>query len=159
MHDEKKEKQMISGKDKRRPLLVWLRLARFYNQSIRMTNNHLKKWNLTMAQFDALNQIGLHQPMTQQQLGEKLEVTKGNITQMLKRMEAASLIKREQEWKTKYISLTAEGQNLYEEVIPLQEQFQIEQIAGLDSEEQEQLLQLLKKLQKSIEEEEEDACD
>lgn len=158
MQDDKQKKQFISDKEKRRPLLIWLRLARFYNQSIRMTNSHLKKWRLTMAQFDALNQIGLHQPMTQQQLGEKLEVTKGNITQLLKRMEVASLIEREQVWKTKYIALTKEGQALYEEVVPVQEQFQIEQIESLDSDEQEQLLQLLKKLQKSVEKEGENAC-
>src|SRR5690625_895902 len=125
MQDSNEEK-LLTTKDKRLALLIWFRLARFYNQSIRMTNTHLKQWDLTMAQFDALNQIGLHQPITQQQLGEKLEVTKGNITQLLKRMEAASLIRREQEWKTKYITLTEEGQALYEEVVPLQEQFQID---------------------------------
>ena len=157
MQDEKREKQFLSTKDKRLALLIWFRLARFYNQSIRMTNHHLKQWDLTMAQFDALNQIGLHQPITQQKLGEKLEVTKGNITQLLKRMEAASLIRREQEWKTKYIALTEEGQALYEEVVPLQEQFQIEQFCGLDGEEQEQLLHLLKKLQKSTIQKEENA--
>jgi len=156
MQDSNEEK-LLTTKDKRLALLIWFRLARFYNQSIRMTNHHLKQWDLTMAQFDALNQIGLHQPITQQQLGEKLEVTKGNITQLLKRMEAASLIRREKEWKTKYITLTEEGQALYEEVVPLQEQFQIEQFCSLDGEEQEQLLHLLKKLQKSTIQKEENA--
>lgn len=149
MQDSKHEKLLLSTKDKRLALLIWFRLARFYNHSIKQTNNHLQQWDITMAQFDALNQIGLHQPITQQQLGGKLEVTKGNITQLLKRMETACLIKREQEWKTKYIALTEEGQALYEEVLPLQEQFQIEQFCGLDSDEQAQLLHLLKKLQKT----------
>src|SRR5699024_844893 len=105
MQDSNEEK-LVTTKDKRLALLIWVRLARFYNQSIRMTTHHLKQWDLTMAQFDALNQIGLNQPITQQQLGENLEVTKVNITQLLKRMEAASLIRREQEWKTKYRALT-----------------------------------------------------
>lgn len=140
----------LSTKEKRLALLVWFRLSRFYNQSIRQTNQHLQQWDITTAQFDALNQIGLHQPITQQQLGAKLEVTKGNITQLLKRMESASLIKREREWKTKYISLTEQGARLYKEVIPRQEQFQIEQFCGLDHEEQVQLLHLLKKLQKTV---------
>lgn len=143
------EETYISKKDKRLALLVWFRLARFYNQSIRQTNEHLKQWDITTAQFDALNQIGLHQPLTQQELGDKLEVTKGNITQLLRRMETACWIKREQDWKKKYISLTEEGTRLYEEVIPRQEQFQVEQFCGLDQEEQVQLLHLLKKLQKS----------
>ena len=151
MQESNQEKRFISTKDKRLALLVWLRLARFYNQSNRGSNEHLQQWGITMAQFDALNQISLHQPITQQQLGERLEVTKGNITQLLKRMEAAGWIMREQEWKTKYISLTAAGYRLYEEVVPRQEQFQIEQFCGLDSEEQTQLLHLLKKLQKTTE--------
>lgn len=149
MKESNQEKFLLSTKDKRLALLVWFRLARFYNLSIRQTNHHLQQWGITTAQFDALNQIGLHQPITQQQLGDRLEVTKGNITQLVKRMETAGWIKREQEWKTKYISLTEEGLQLYEEVIPRQEQFQIEQFCGLDSEEQAQLLKLLKKLQKS----------
>src|SRR5699024_1886973 len=76
------EKFLLSNKDKRLALLVWLRLSRFYNQSIRQTNNHLQQWGITTVQCDALNQIGVHQPITQQELGERLEVTKGNITQL-----------------------------------------------------------------------------
>lgn len=145
----------ISKKDQRLALLVWLRLARFYNHSIKQTNQHLQQWGITMSQFDALNQIGMHQPLTQQALGEKLEVTKGNITQLVKRMEIAGWIKREQDWKTKYISLTEVGTELYEEVVPRQEKYQIEQFCGLEYEEQEQLLSLLKKLQKTSQTKEE----
>jgi DNA-binding MarR family transcriptional regulator len=139
----------ISKKDQRLALLVWFRLARFYNHSMKETNQHLQQWGITMSQFDALNQIGMHQPLTQQALGVKLEVTKGNITQLLRRMEKAGWIERKQEWKTKYITLTDEGTKLYEQVIPRQEKFQIDQFCGLDHEEQAQLLYLLKKLQKT----------
>ena len=154
MKSSHKEEPFITTKDKRLALLVWFRLARFYNQSIRQTNQHLKQWDITTAQFDALNQVGLHQPLTQQELGDKLEVTKGNITQLLRRMETAGWIQREQEWKTKYISLTEEGAQLYEKVIPRQEQFQVEQFCRLNHGEQVQLLHLLKKLQKSNDPEE-----
>src|SRR5699024_12307572 len=91
------EKFLLSNKDKRLALLVWLRLSRFYNQSIRQTNNHLQQWGITTVQFDALNQIGVHQPITQHELGERLEVTKGNITQLLRRMETGGWIKRNRE--------------------------------------------------------------
>src|SRR5699024_9062933 len=116
-----------SKKDKRLALLVWLRVSRFYNQSIRHTINHLQQWGRTTVQFDALNSIGVHQPIIQQELGERLEVTKGNIKQLIRRMDIGGRIKRDQEWKAKYLSLTEKGEQLYEEVIPRQEQFQIEQ--------------------------------
>ncbi|WP_436866732.1 MarR family winged helix-turn-helix transcriptional regulator [Bacillus fungorum] len=128
-------------------LLLWFRLSRFYNKSIRETNQHLKEWNVSAAQFDVLAQVGVHDRLTQQELGNKLFVTKGNITQLLNKMEQLEWIRREQEGTTKYISLTEKGKDLYEEIVPPQETFQAEQFQNLNVEEQQQLLQLLKKLQ------------
>ncbi len=128
-------------------LLLWFRLSRFYNRSIRETNQHLKKWNVSAAQFDVLVQIGGHDRLTQQELGNKLFVTKGNVTQLLNKMEQLEWIGREQEGTTKYISLTEKGRALYEEIVPPQETFQAEQFHNLNIEEQNQLLKLLKKLQ------------
>lgn len=147
MKDEHDVEHREAPKGRRLALLLWFRIARYYNQNLRGTNDHLKQFKITASQFDALNQIGLYQPITQQELGEKLEVTKGNITQLLKRMEVAGWIKREQEWKTKYISLTEAGMLLYEEAVPSQEGFHVEQFSKLTTDEQKQLLQLLKKLQ------------
>ncbi|MFC0559743.1 MarR family winged helix-turn-helix transcriptional regulator [Halalkalibacter alkalisediminis] len=139
--------------DIRLGLLLWFRLARFYNGSNRVSNQHLKKWGLSISQFDLLVQVGVHQPLSQQELAEKLLVSKGNITQMLVKLEKAGLIKRKQEWRIKQISLTAAGQKLYEEVVPEQERFQASQFKGLDRREQKQLLGLLKKLQINSKEE------
>ncbi|PEP66183.1 MarR family winged helix-turn-helix transcriptional regulator [Bacillus pseudomycoides] len=133
--------------EERLGLLLWFRLSRFYNKSIRETNQHLKEWSLSAAQFDILAQIGGHDRLTQQELGRKLFVTKGNITQLLNKMEQLDWIKREQEGTTKYLSLTEKGRVLYEEVVPPQETFQAEQFDKLNRNEQKQLLELLRKLQ------------
>ena len=127
-------------------LLLWFRLSRFYNKSVRETNKHLKKWNVSAAQFDVLAQVGGHDRLTQQELGNKLFVTKGNVTQLLNKMEQLEWIYREQEGTTKYISLTEKGRALYEEIVPPQETFQAGQFHNLNIEEQNQLLKLLKKL-------------
>ncbi|MFC0472786.1 MarR family winged helix-turn-helix transcriptional regulator [Halalkalibacter kiskunsagensis] len=132
--------------DVRLGLLLWFRIARFYNQSNRLSNQHVKQWGLTIAQFDLLVQVGAHQSLSQQELAEKLLVSKGNITQMLRKMEKIGLVKRKQEWRTKLISLTTQGEKLFEEVVPKQELFQASQFQTLDKEEQKQLLSLLKKL-------------
>ena len=131
---------------KRLDLMLWFRLSRIYNQSIRLSNQHLKKWGLTAAQFDVLVQIGMNHKISQQELGEKLFVTKGTITQLLQKMERMELIHREQDWKTKYISLTEQGKELYQEVVPAQEAFQASQFKNLTIEEKKQLQHLLKKL-------------
>jgi len=139
---------LLSKQEERLGLMLWFRISRIYNQSIRESNQHLKKWNLSAAQFDVLVQVGLYEPLSQQELAEKLFVTKGNITQLLSKMEELNIIKREQEWKTKYLSLTEKGKELFQQVVPVQEQFQSAQFSGLDSDEKKQLLQLLKKLQR-----------
>ncbi|WP_028608761.1 MarR family winged helix-turn-helix transcriptional regulator [Paenibacillus harenae] len=128
--------------------MIWFRLSRVYNQSLKETHQHLKKWDLTAAQFDILAQVGAHNRLTQKQLADKLFVTKGNITQLLGKLEELGLVKREQEWKTKYVSLTKRGKSLFDKVVPVQEQFQASQYDGLDREEKKQLLGLLKKIQK-----------
>lgn len=130
-------------------VLVWYRLSRIYNRSLRASNQHLKAWNLTVAQFDALVQIGAHKRLTQQELADKLLVSKGNITQLLVKMEELGWIRREQEWKKKWLSLTDAGWELYHQAVPEQERFQASQFKGLSREEKRQLLGLLRKIEKT----------
>ncbi|CAH0281759.1 putative HTH-type transcriptional regulator BA_1941/GBAA_1941/BAS1801 [Peribacillus sp. Bi96] len=91
-------------------------------------------------------QVGSHERLSQQELANKLFVTKGNITQLLSKMEELGLIKREQEWKTKYLSLTEEGKKFFHEVVPQQEHFQASQFSNLNDTEKQQLLDLLSKI-------------
>jgi DNA-binding MarR family transcriptional regulator len=84
-------------KEEQLSLLLWFRITRLYNQGIRESNKHLKKWNLTAAQFDILVQVGAHERLSQQELASRLFVTKGNITQLLSKMEELGLINREQD--------------------------------------------------------------
>ena len=132
--------------NKRLNLLIWFRLARVYTNSIKESNQHLKKWGLTAAQFDILVQTGIDKRMSQVELAEKLFVTKGNITQLLSKMEKLELIEREQEWRTKYVKLTGKGEALLNDVLPLQEQFQADHFSSLNNEEKKQILELLKKI-------------
>lgn len=145
--DQKDRESFLLKRDERLSLMIWFRLSRVYNQSVRETQQHLKKWSLTVAQFDLIAQIGVHDRLTQQQLADKLFVTKGNITQLLSKLEEQGFVKREQDWKTKYVSLTERGKELFNDVVPTQEHFQASQYNGLDVEEKRQLLNLLKKIQ------------
>lgn len=146
---ENKTDNFFSKQQLRLNLMLWFRLSRFYNQSIRESNIHLKEWNLTGSQFDILAQIGTNERLSQQELADKLFVTKGNITQLISKMEKNGLVKREQEWKTKYLSLTDKGLTLYHQVVPLQEQFQAAQFESLNQQEKKVLLELLRKIQRN----------
>ncbi|MFC9538791.1 MarR family winged helix-turn-helix transcriptional regulator [Lysinibacillus sp. NPDC056959] len=104
--------------------LTWIRMMRFTNQSNQLSNDFLKHFDLTTAQFDVLIQIKTFAPLTQSQLAEKVTVTQGGMSRMLARLEKDGLIERKQNWKTKTISLTAKGEQMIDEATPSQLQFQ-----------------------------------
>ena len=104
--------------------LIWLRLMRFTNQSNQLSNDFLKRFDLTTAQFDVLVQIQLYAPLTQTELAKKVTVTQGGISRMLSRLEKEGYIVRKQDWKTKTIRLTDKAEALLEAAMPAQLAFQ-----------------------------------
>ena len=100
--------------------LIWLRMVRFVQNSNQLSNDHLRQFGLTVAQFEALAHIRNFEPITQSELAEGLTVSGGGISRMLARLEAEGLISRRQDWKTKHISLTDKGRELLERAFPSQ---------------------------------------
>ncbi|ALX49594.1 MarR family winged helix-turn-helix transcriptional regulator [Lentibacillus amyloliquefaciens] len=126
--------------------LLWHRLTRVHKDNLKGTNELLNEWNLTNAQMDIISRLGEHRTLAQQELAEMLLVTKGNITQLLGKLEDRYLISRKKDWRTNYISLTKLGQKLYREITPQLENYQWEKSNQLTTEEKKQLLHLLRKL-------------
>ena len=127
--------------------LIWLRMARFVQNSNQLSNKHLRQFGLTVAQFEALAHIRNFEPITQSELAEGLTVSGGGISRMLSRLEAEGLISREQDWKTKHISLTAKGRELLESAFPSQLEQQSSLFdESLNEDEKVQLHALMKKL-------------
>jgi len=129
--------------------LTWIRMMRFTNQSNQLSNEFLKRFDLTTAQFDVLIQIKTYAPLTQSQLAEKVTVTQGGMSRMLARLEKEGLIERKQNWKTKTISLTAKGEQMIDAATPSQLQFQsslFEEV--LTEEEMKTLNTLMSKIEK-----------
>lgn len=104
--------------------LIWLRIMRFTNKSNHLSNEFLKRFDLTTAQFDVLVQIQVYAPITQSELAEKVTVTQGGMSRMLARLEKEGYILRQQDWKTKTIRLTEKGVAVLEEAMPAQLAFQ-----------------------------------
>lgn len=132
--------------------LIWLRMTRFTHQSNLLSNDNLKPFGLTSAQFDVLNQISTYEPITQSELAKKVTVTEGGISRMLNRLEKQGFIERKQKWKIKEISLTEKGRNKLAEAFPAQLAFQTSLFGEvLSKEEQKTLLRLLSRVQKHAE--------
>ncbi|MEB6549407.1 MarR family transcriptional regulator [Heyndrickxia sporothermodurans] len=132
--------------------LIWLRITRFTHQSNLLSNEFLKQFDLTIAQFDVLMQISTYEPLTQCELAEKVTVTQGGISRMLARLEKDGLIERKQEWRTKTISLTNIGREKLERAFEAQLEFQSSFFDEcLSEEEQIELYSLMSRVQKNSE--------
>ena len=127
--------------------LIWLRMARFVQNSNQLSTEHLRQFGLTVAQFEALAHIRNFEPITQSELATGLTVSGGGISRMLTRLESEGLISREQDWKTKHISLTPKGRELLERAFPSQQKQQASLFDdSLSEDEKVQLHALMKKL-------------
>ena len=135
----------------RRPsVLGWLRLLRVGQKLDRALAAQLRRWDLNLAQFDVLAHVGADAGITQQELADSLLVTKGNVAQLLARMEGRGLIERRSEGRTNRLYLTEGGRRLFAEAVPAHEDLIARRLAALSEGEQRQLLDLLRKLDRSL---------
>ena len=138
-------------------VLAWLRLARVFQKIdtrserfFRSHSSNTTQFELNTALFDVLAQVGAARGMTQQELADALLVTKGNISQLLSKLEQAGMITRQQTGRTNCLSLTEQGQALFNRVVPQQEGLIADLLAPLSDDEQRELLRLLRKLDHGI---------
>ena len=131
-------------------VLAWLRLARVFAKIERRAIGQLRPRGLSDGQFDVLAHVGARPGISQQALADALLVTKGNVCQLLGRMEAAGLLVRRQEGRRKHLFLTERGESLYAAAVPEHEALIAEQFSALAPEEQVQLLRLLRTLDHAL---------
>lgn len=135
---------------RRSGVLAWLRLARIFEKTDRAGEAQLRRWGLNMGQFDVLAHVGAAEGLSQGELARSLLVTKGNVTQLLTKMEMRGLIQRRSEGRTKRILLTEKGRRLFDEVVPAHEEFIAERFGALSEEERATLHELLRKLDRDM---------
>lgn len=127
-------------------LVAWLRLARVFQKAQRAQTNQLRCWRLSPAQFDVLAHVGASEGLTQQRLADALLVTKGNVCQILDKMERDGLLVRRPSGRVNHVYLTESGRRLFDEVVPAHERFMAEAFGHLSEADQWQLLRMLSRL-------------
>jgi MarR family transcriptional regulator, 2-MHQ and catechol-resistance regulon repressor len=139
------------GESLRRPsVLAWLRLLRVSQKVERDLARQLKLWGLNNAQFDVLAHVGAAEGITQQELADSLLVTKGNVAQLLGRMERRGLIERRSQGRTNRLFLTDEGRRTFTEVVPAHEALIDDRLSVLSEEDQKQLFELLRRFDRAL---------
>lgn len=140
------------GRSLRRPAVTaWVRLLRVAQRVERDLGARLReRWGLNNAQFDVLAHVGAAEGIVQQRLADSLLVTKGNVAQLLDRMEKRGLIERRPEGRTNRLYLTEVGRRLFAEIVPAREDLIAERLSVLSKEEQRHLSDILRKLDHSL---------
>ena len=135
-------------------VLAWIRMARIHARVQALTADRLRAHDLTIAQFDVIAQVGGNEGMTQQELAGALLVTKGNVTQLLDRLEARGLIERRTEpgRRGNRLYLTDAGWRLNRAAVPEHEALVRDLFAGLSGDNARTMNRLLRQLDRSLDE-------
>ena len=132
-------------------LLTWFRFIRVLKKLLPPMDEYLRNWDLSQGQFDLLAEIAAEEGINQQTCANRLNVTKGNITQHLSNLEKRGYIQREKSGRDNVVSLTDEGRTLFSTIMPAHDQFVKEVLAALTAEEIRQFATILRKLDRSLE--------
>jgi DNA-binding MarR family transcriptional regulator len=131
-------------------VVAWLRMLRLHRKVQRVLEASCQANGLSLAQFDVLAHVGAAEGMTQQELADKLLVTKGNVCQLLDRMEASGVLCRRQQGRANRLYLTDSGRDLYRSVVPTHEQLITEMFSVLSQDDESCLLDALRILDRSL---------
>lgn len=106
----------------------------------------LRRHGLTPAQYQLMLGLRGQSNPLQQELSERLGVTKGNVSQMVSRLEARGLVVRVPRGAANELQLTDEGRTLVDRLIPDQRKFLRAQFSALTSAELSDLATMLAKV-------------
>src|SRR3954469_23199610 len=76
------------------PIRVWFRFIRLHRRVSSAIATELKAIGLSIPQFDLLSTLTEREGLTQQELAERLYVTKGNVSGLVDRLVDAGLVER-----------------------------------------------------------------
>jgi len=132
-------------------LLAWLRLVRVFQKVDRASTDSLRYRQLSPAQLDVLAKVGSSEGISQQELADALLVTKGNVCQLLDKMETSGLLERKPDRRVNRLFLTDQGRQVFDEVVPQHDELLTEQFKSLSDGDQRELLRLLRQLDHALE--------
>jgi len=146
----------FEGSEKQRLALdLFIKLERASNSVSYRINSFIVESGLTVSQFGTLEVLHHLGPLHQNEIGEKLLKTGGNITMVVDNLQKRDLVKRiRSKEDRRYIKrhLTDKGQEWVSRIFPEHVNHIEHEMSVLDVEEQKQLNALLRKLGKGAEE-------
>jgi DNA-binding MarR family transcriptional regulator len=134
-------------------LRAWVQLVRTFSRIQRHIVATLSQHDVTLPQFDVLATLRFGESLTQQELAERLLVTKGNVCGVLDRLEALRWVERRPDPKDRRANrlyLTAAGRKKVGELLPAHDALVTAVFRGLPDAAVKNLRKLLQDLEVSL---------
>ena len=131
-------------------LLIWYRLIRVLRKIIHLMDEPMQEANVSRYQFDLLIQVAFEDGINQQTCAQRMNVTKGNITQHIDRLEKRGLIRRQKDGRNNYLHLTKDGNELVGRLMPVHDRRVKEILSVLSDEELRNFGSVLRKFDRRL---------
>lgn len=133
-----------------------IELTRTYDTLEDIMGRHFARFGLSQPKFNAMMQMRQagDRGLALSELGERMLVTRANITGLIDRMERDGLVVREADPKDRRVyraKLTNKASNLLDDILPIHADFTRRLMSVLDVSEKNQLIELLQKLRLEME--------
>lgn len=133
----------------KRSLDTFIKLARAAESVNTRINAHLSDSGLTVSQFGVLESLYHLGPMHQNELGQKILKSSGNMTLVIDNLCKRGYVERQRDTQDRryiQVHLTDVGRALIEELFPLHVQRVVRELSVLSPAEQEELQRLCRKV-------------
>jgi DNA-binding MarR family transcriptional regulator len=113
---------------------AWVQLVRTFYLMQRRVVAVLAEQDVTLPQFDVLATLRFGEGVTQQELAERLLVTKGNVCGLLDRLESVGWVERRpdpEDRRANRLHLTAAGRRKVETVLPRHDALVVESLGAM----------------------------
>lgn len=140
-------------KNVRRAVLAWMYMLRVKGRIARTHHALLAVHGLTLSQFVVLSNLVNEPGLSQQVLADRLDVTKGNVSGLIERLEQAGLVERRgdpEDRRSYQLYATEAGHDAFAAAAPDLENNVADKLSVLTDEEQTTLLNLLARLDRSL---------
>jgi DNA-binding MarR family transcriptional regulator len=137
----------------RKRLDCWLQMIRTYDQMQGEVAAQLQRHGLTLPQFEVLSSLAVSSCTNQQELAQRLQVTKGNLVGLIDRLAERGWVERHpdpEDRRVNRVRITESGKVLMEKVYPDQLAAVEAMMAKLGLDEVDALRSLLKKLDAAV---------
>ena len=136
----------------RKRLDCWLQMIRTYDRMQDEVASQLQKHGLTLPQFEVLSSLAVSSCTNQQELAQRLQVTKGNLVGLIDRLTERGWVERHpdpEDRRVNKVRITDAGKVLLEKVYPDQRAAVERMMVRLEGDQVDNLRGLLNKLEKA----------